>query len=235
MAAPVEVPGPLLSDEEREKLHALIEGADSVELKLTVPEEDQRSTVQALGLDPLQAEIRQVFFLDTPELSLDQSGLVVRARRSQKKGDDSVVKLRPVVPSELSRSIRKAAVLLDRGRRIAERLRLLRVDEGCARDGQRPPGGERKATASQAVLEGAAGAVRGICPGWDRARRPLDSRPDLRPQAEVRAGRASGERWSSRCGSIRMGHGSSSSRPSVCRRRPSTWPPRLAVFLRRKV
>jgi hypothetical protein len=108
MAAPVEVPGPLLSDEEREKLRALIEGADSVELKLTVPEEDQRSTVQALGLDPLQAEIRQVFFLDTPELSLDQSGLVVRARRSQKKGDDSVVKLRPVVPSELSRSIRKA-------------------------------------------------------------------------------------------------------------------------------
>jgi hypothetical protein len=109
MAEPVEVPGPLLSDEEREELHALIEGADSVELKLTVPEEDQRSTVHALGLDPLQAEIRQVFFLDTPELSLDQSGLVVRARRSQKKGDDSVVKLRPVVPSELSRSIRKAS------------------------------------------------------------------------------------------------------------------------------
>lgn len=108
MSAPVEVPGPLLSDEEREKLHVLVEGADSVELKLTVPEEDQRSTVQALGLDPLQAEIRQVFFLDTPELSLDQSGLVVRARRSQKKGDDSVVKLRPVVPAELSRSIRKA-------------------------------------------------------------------------------------------------------------------------------
>jgi hypothetical protein len=108
MAAPVELPGPALSDEDQQKLHALIEGADSVELKLTVPEEDQRSTVQALGLDPLQAQIRQVFFLDTPDLALDRSGLVVRARRSQKKGDDSVVKLRPVVPSELSRSIRRA-------------------------------------------------------------------------------------------------------------------------------
>ncbi len=108
MAAPAKLPGPALSDEDQQKFQTLIEGADSVELKLTVPEEDQRSTVQALGLDPLQAQIRQVFFLDTPELSLDQSGLVVRARRSQKKGDDSVVKLRPVVPSELSRSIRQA-------------------------------------------------------------------------------------------------------------------------------
>jgi hypothetical protein len=49
-----------------------------------------------------------VFFFDTPDLVLDRSGLVVRARRSQKKGDDSVVKLRPVVPAELPRSIRRA-------------------------------------------------------------------------------------------------------------------------------
>ena len=108
MAAAATPPGPVLGAEESKELHELIKGADSVELKLTVPEEDQRSTVQALGLDPLQAEIRQVFFLDTPELALDQSGLVVRARRSQKKGDDSVVKLRPVVPAELSKSIRRA-------------------------------------------------------------------------------------------------------------------------------
>ena len=101
-------PGLALGDEELGKLLELIKGADSVELKLTVPEPDQRSTVRALGLDPLQAQIRQVFFLDTPDLALDQKGLVVRARRSQKKGDDSVVKLRPVVPAELPRSIRRA-------------------------------------------------------------------------------------------------------------------------------
>ena len=35
-------------------LTALIEKADSVELKLTVPEEDQRSAIAALGLDPLR-------------------------------------------------------------------------------------------------------------------------------------------------------------------------------------
>jgi hypothetical protein len=101
-------PRPALGDKELQELLELIKGADSVELKLTVPEHDQRSAIRALALDPLQAEIRQVFFFDTPELALDQSGLVVRARRSQKKGDDSVVKLRPVVPSELPKAIRRS-------------------------------------------------------------------------------------------------------------------------------
>ena len=82
-------------------MFALIGDADSVELKLTVPESDQRSTVVALGMDPLDAELRQVYFFDTPDLALNKKGVVVRARRVQRKGDDSVVKLRPVVPSEL--------------------------------------------------------------------------------------------------------------------------------------
>ena len=92
-------PRPALGDTELQELLALMKGADTVELKLTVPEETQRSAVMALGLDPLQAEIRQVYFFDTPELSLDKRGRGrARAPRSQKKGDDSVVKLRPVVP-----------------------------------------------------------------------------------------------------------------------------------------
>jgi hypothetical protein len=65
-------------------------------------------TARALGLDALQAEIRQVFFFDTPDLALDKVGLVVRARRSQKKGDDSVVKLRPVVASQLPPQLRSS-------------------------------------------------------------------------------------------------------------------------------
>ncbi len=98
---------PALSAEQLEKLTALIDEADSVELKLTVPEQDQRSTVTALGLDPLDGQIRQVFFFDTPDLTLNKSGVVVRARRVQKKGDDSVVKLRPVVPHELPAELRR--------------------------------------------------------------------------------------------------------------------------------
>ena len=86
----------------------LLKGADSVELKLTVPEPHQRSTVAALELDPLEAQIRQVFFFDTPELELDAHGVVVRARRIQGRGGDSIVKLRPVVPSELPAELRRS-------------------------------------------------------------------------------------------------------------------------------
>src|SRR6266566_5081686 len=59
-------------------------------------------------MDPLDAQIRQVFFLDTPDLSLYERGVVVRARRVQRKGDDSVVKLRPVVPAELPDELRRS-------------------------------------------------------------------------------------------------------------------------------
>jgi hypothetical protein len=87
----------------------LLKDSDSVELKLTVPEHDQRSAVVALGMDPLEAQIRQVFFFDTPDLDLDKQGVVVRARRIQGKGDDAIVKLRPVVPTELPDELRQQA------------------------------------------------------------------------------------------------------------------------------
>jgi hypothetical protein len=97
----------LVGDELRELL-SLVRSADSIELKLTVPEAAYRSTSAALGIDPLDAQIRQVFFFDTPDLTLNQAGLVVRARRIQGKDSDSVVKLRPVVPNELPPEIRKS-------------------------------------------------------------------------------------------------------------------------------
>jgi hypothetical protein len=99
-------PQPRLSDEDVANVLALIEDVDSVELKLTVPETEHSSTISALRMDPLDAQIRQVFFFDTPDLTLFEHGVVVRARRVQRKGDDSVVKLRPVVPSELPGRVR---------------------------------------------------------------------------------------------------------------------------------
>lgn len=111
MATVAKPPKPLIG-EELEQMFGLIKGADSVELKLTVPDADHRSTVSALGMDPLEAEIRQVFFFDTPDLLLDKHGVVVRARRVQRKGDDSVVKLRPVVPHELPDKLRASPNLV---------------------------------------------------------------------------------------------------------------------------
>ncbi len=99
---------PQFSVEQIQEILALIKESDSVELKLTVPESAIRSTTTALGADPLRAQLRQVVFFDTPELILDRHGVVVRARRTQGKADDSVVKLRPVVPSQLPPELRRA-------------------------------------------------------------------------------------------------------------------------------
>ena len=106
MAAPSDTPR--LSDEQLPELLELIGDADSVELKLTVPDSAQSSAVAALGLDPLDSQIRQVYFFDTPDLALNRHGVVLRARRVQRKGGDSVVKLRPVVPKELPESLRRS-------------------------------------------------------------------------------------------------------------------------------
>jgi hypothetical protein len=99
---------PSLSGEQLQELLALIKDSDSVELKLTVPDSALRSTVTALGIDPLDAQIRLITFFDTPDLALDRAGIVVRARRIQGKGEDSVIKLRPVVPGDLSAELRRS-------------------------------------------------------------------------------------------------------------------------------
>jgi hypothetical protein len=98
-----------LSDDELGALLDLVKGADSVELKLTLPEADHRATMNALRMDPLEAQIRQVFFFDTPDLALNKAGVVPRARRIQGKTHDSVVKLRPIVPDELPPDLRQSA------------------------------------------------------------------------------------------------------------------------------
>ena len=97
-----------LTDEELVEILDLVKDADSVELKLTVHETARSKTAAALGIDPLDAQMRQVFFFDTPELSLNEAGVVVRARRRQGEEGDTVVKLRPVVPSDLPEDLRRS-------------------------------------------------------------------------------------------------------------------------------
>ena len=97
-----------LTDEQLAEAMRLARRSDSVELKLTVPATDHRATVVALGLDPLEAQIRQVFFLDTPDLDLNAAGVMVRARRIQARPGDVVVKLRPVEPDELPEKLRQS-------------------------------------------------------------------------------------------------------------------------------
>ena len=92
--------------EKLREMMKLLRESDDVELKLTVPETVRRSAITALDLDPLEGQVRQVFFLDTPDLELDKAGVVARVRRVQGRPDDSVVKLRPVVPAEMPAELR---------------------------------------------------------------------------------------------------------------------------------
>ena len=160
---------PVLSDAELAELLGLIKEADTVELKVTVPDSDLRSAAQALGMDPLDAQIRQVYFFDTPDLTLYEHGLVVRARRVQRKGDDSVVKLRPVVPDELPADLRQSkgfGVEVDAMPGGFVCSALLQGHSEGAGVRETVAGG---ASAPQALLEGAARPLRRVRAGGNSA------------------------------------------------------------------
>ena len=121
---------PQLSGEDLGRLLKLIKGADSVELKLTVPAPDQVATIRRLPIDPVEAQPRQVFFFDTPDLALNAVGVVVRARRIQGGRADT----RGQAPAgRAGRASRRAATrpcVQGRGRRAAGWVRVLRIAEG---------------------------------------------------------------------------------------------------------
>ncbi|MGH9116864.1 MAG: hypothetical protein ACRD0A_02980 [Acidimicrobiales bacterium] len=100
--------GRLFTGEQLAGLLPLLKDADSVELKLTIPESNRQSAITALEMDPLEAQVRQVFFFDTPDLRLYRAGVVVRARRVQGRANDSVMKLRPVDPAQVPSHLRKS-------------------------------------------------------------------------------------------------------------------------------
>ena len=100
---------PRLTDVQVAEVLQLLKKVDSVELKVTIPVESHRATIRGLPLDPVEAEPRQVFFFDTPDLALDRAGVVVRARRRRGGTADTVVKLRPVDPEQLPAKLRRNA------------------------------------------------------------------------------------------------------------------------------
>ena len=102
-------PAPALSPEQVGQVLELIKGANSVELKLSVPMVSHQATIRAIGLDPVEAQPRQAFFFDTPDLALNRAGLVVRVRRTQGGTADTVIKLRPVDPATIDQELRKSA------------------------------------------------------------------------------------------------------------------------------
>jgi hypothetical protein len=87
----------------------ILKDVGSVEIKLVAPMHTHRATISKLGVDPIETEVRQVYFFDTPNLDLNKAGVVVRARRIQGGAGDTVVKLRPVDPAAIDKELRRSA------------------------------------------------------------------------------------------------------------------------------
>jgi len=98
-----------LSRDQITEVMTILKDVGSVEIKLVAPVHTHRATIAKLGVDPIETEIRQVYFFDTPNLDLNKAGVVVRARRIQGGAGDTVVKLRPVDPAEIDRELRRSA------------------------------------------------------------------------------------------------------------------------------
>ena len=205
---------------------ALTRSADSVELKLTVSEEHRYSTLTALGIDPLDAYIRQIFFFDTKDLALDKAGVVARARRSQGRPDDSVVKLRPVEPSTLEAHERKSKNFVVEVDAMPGGYVCSASYKGTLKKPRVKERDRGRAAASQAVLEAPAGVLRSQRAEGRRARRPPRPGPSQRVQAQDHGRRRWAKSSRSSCGTTPTGPGSSSSRPSAPPPMPLTWPPR---------
>ncbi len=156
-----------------------------------------------------------------------QQGVVARARRVQGKGDDSVVKLRPVVPARSRRRIcgsrRGFGVEVDAmpGGYVCSAS--MKGDAGGGRARDTITGGE---PLRKLFSQAPAGVLRRARAGWRRARRPVGARPDLRAEAEVLARRSSIAGWSPSCGSTPTAVVCSSCPPNACPRRPFRWPPK---------
>ena len=97
-----------LSPQDTKKLLHLIRNSKSIELKVSVPMAEHRATVASIGLDPIEAEPRQVYFFDTADQALNRAGLIVRARRIQGGSADTVVKLRPVDPAMIDAELKRS-------------------------------------------------------------------------------------------------------------------------------
>ena len=96
------------SMEQIKEILALAKNSKSIEIKLSIPASGHRATIASIGLDPVEAQPRQVFFFDTPDMALNRAGIIVRARRIQGGTADTVVKLRPIDPTTVDADLKRS-------------------------------------------------------------------------------------------------------------------------------
>jgi len=91
----------------RGKVAKAVAGAEAIEIKATIPNEQIKQALARFRLTTRNDEERFIYFFDTPKLDLNSAGVIARARRVVGDDHDSTVKFRPVNPADVGQKWRK--------------------------------------------------------------------------------------------------------------------------------
>jgi hypothetical protein len=86
---------------------AVITAIDAVEIKVTIRPGQEPRAERTMEANENTADVRLLYFYDTPDLDLFKAGLVLRARLVKGGADESTVKIRPVEPADVARDWRR--------------------------------------------------------------------------------------------------------------------------------
>ena len=75
---------------------------DRVEIKVTIRPDQELRAERAMAINEDTAEVRVLYFYDTPKLDLFNAGVALRARLVKGDKDDSTVKFRPVEATNIT-------------------------------------------------------------------------------------------------------------------------------------
>jgi hypothetical protein len=95
-------------EETRGQVARTMAGAEGVEIKATIPDQQIDAALELYHLARGSNE-RFIYFFDTPDLELFETGIIARARRIVGSVHDSTIKFRPVVPESVPAVWRKKA------------------------------------------------------------------------------------------------------------------------------
>jgi hypothetical protein len=85
----------------------ILAGTEAIEIKATIPQSQVKAALRRYGLTERNDDERYIYFFDTPDLTLLESGIIARARRVVGGEHDSTIKFRPVDPTKVGKEWRK--------------------------------------------------------------------------------------------------------------------------------
>ena len=91
----------------RGRYAAMLEGAEKIEIKATIPQKQVRAALKRYNLTTRNDDERYIYFFDTPKLELLKAGIIARARRVVGGEHDSTIKFRPVDAAKVAKRWRK--------------------------------------------------------------------------------------------------------------------------------